>query len=87
VPRTRMLELAELPPDLRAEAEKWQALGGDVNMYRVFALNILSASLRPSACSHASPGGRVAAADAVSNASNYPSGTDRPGQAVLNCRS
>ncbi len=36
MPRTRMLELAELPPDLRAEAEKWQALGGDVNMYRVF---------------------------------------------------
>jgi len=28
VPRTRMLKLAELPPDLRAEAEKWQALGG-----------------------------------------------------------
>jgi len=33
---TRMLALDELEPALRAAAEKWQALGGDPNMYRVF---------------------------------------------------
>ena len=33
---TRMLELKELDPSVREAALKWQALGGDVNMYRVF---------------------------------------------------
>jgi hypothetical protein len=33
---TRMLALGELAPDLREAAEKWQGLGGDPNMYRVF---------------------------------------------------
>lgn len=33
---TRMLELQELDPTVREAALKWQALGGDVNMYRVF---------------------------------------------------
>ena len=36
MPITRMLELEEMDPELRKEAEKWQALGGDINMYRVF---------------------------------------------------
>jgi alkylhydroperoxidase family enzyme len=33
---TRMLELDELDPTLREAALKWQALGGDPNMHRVF---------------------------------------------------
>lgn len=33
---TRMLELDELDPALREAALKWQAVGGDVNMHRVF---------------------------------------------------
>jgi hypothetical protein len=33
---TRMLDLDELDPALREAALKWQAVGGDANMYRVF---------------------------------------------------
>ncbi len=36
MPITRMLELEELDPALRAAAEKWRAQGGNVNMHRVF---------------------------------------------------
>jgi hypothetical protein len=33
---TRMLPLDELDPQLREAAEKWQAVGGNPNMHRVF---------------------------------------------------
>ena len=33
---TRMLDLDQLDPALREAALKWQAVGGDVNMHRVF---------------------------------------------------
>jgi len=36
MPRTRMLELHEMEPALRRAALKWQALGGDLNMFRMF---------------------------------------------------
>ena len=35
--RTRLLDLSEMEPALREAAEKWRALGGDVNMFRVFS--------------------------------------------------
>ena len=33
---TRMLDVDELEPALREAVAKWQAVGGDPNMYRVF---------------------------------------------------
>jgi hypothetical protein len=36
MPVTRMLALEELDPALRTAAEKWRAVGGNVNMHRVF---------------------------------------------------
>lgn len=33
---TRMLDIGELEPALREAALKWQAVGGDANMHRVF---------------------------------------------------
>jgi 4-carboxymuconolactone decarboxylase len=44
---------------------------------KAFALSMLSASLLASACSHASPGGRIAGADAVSSASSTETVTRR----------
>ena len=36
MPITRLLDLEELEPALRDAAAKWQAVGGNVNMHRVF---------------------------------------------------
>jgi hypothetical protein len=36
MPVTRMLDLDELAPDLKEAALKWKAVGGCVNMHRVF---------------------------------------------------
>jgi alkylhydroperoxidase family enzyme len=35
--RVRLVSLDEMDPALRAAAERWRHLGGDINMFRAFA--------------------------------------------------